>query len=66
MDNRNRTNTSFLTTLNFLIYALLLCNISTTAIKWNYDKGGKNWQESCLTSDQGPIDIIAPFEYKRI
>lgn len=63
---RNRMNNLFTITSNFLIFGLLLSNVSCTKTKWNYERGGNDWQESCLTSDQGPIDIVQPFEYKGI
>ena len=31
---------------------------------WNFDKGGEDWPSTCRNSNQAPLDIAAPFQFK--
>lgn len=50
----------------FLLLLIFSFASSKMMPKWNFDKGGEDWPKSCRTHDQAPIDIAAPFEFKRI
>lgn len=49
--------------LTLIIFAHCLIFISNTS--WNFEKGGADWPQSCKDGNQAPIDISAPFTYKR-
>jgi len=49
----------------FFLFAHLLKNVSnSSSSKWDFEKGGQDWPESCKTAEQAPIDISKPFDYK--
>ncbi len=50
--------------LYFIFFVLFLKYVSTTQLKWDFDKGGEDWPNSCKEGNQAPIDISKPFEYK--
>jgi len=44
----------------FLAFLFVLIN------SWNFDYNGKDWPDSCKTSNQCPINISPPFNYKEL
>ena len=65
MENKKQTaKINLIMFFYFIIFAHLLINVSNSTVKWNFEKGGQDWPESCKNGDQAPIDISKPFEFK--
>lgn len=61
-----KNNNNAIMCFYLILFAQLLVNISSSAFKWNFERGGQDWLESCQEGDQAPIDISKPFEFKSI
>lgn len=65
MDDKNSCKNAFLIIfMYFLLFAQLLISVSNSRLKWDFNKGGQDWNENCQNGDQAPIDISKPFQYK--
>jgi len=60
---KNKSKSTCMISYLFFFSLLLQC-VSNTEMKWDFNKGGQDWPDSCKTGDQAPIDISKPFEYK--
>ena len=63
-NNNNCSKTYILMFFYFLIFGHLLLSVSSSKTKWDFNKGGQDWSDNCQNTDQAPIDISKPFEYK--
>jgi hypothetical protein len=63
----NSKNIYTIKEINILFIILIFLNpflLQISSTKWNFNKGGEDWPNSCKNGDQGGIDISGPFEYK--
>lgn len=61
---KQTVKTNLILCFYLIICAHMLSNVSNSTVKWNFDKGGQDWPESCKDGEQAPIDIGKPFEFK--